>query len=197
MKLEADFGNYSPQTCSWYQMGRAVLGTVPSNVAVCLTPGKQYTHALYIKKSKEDIHLKMEGFPPFSGFTTSSSLWDPLCFFLVYLSRHFLHKYKHIHTLYMRGTSGKESTGQCTRNRRCKVQSLNLEDPLEEKMAPYSSILAWKIPGAEEPGRLQSMGPQRVGHDWAHTHLIILLIINEIVLYSPFWNSLLSLLFHE
>ena len=94
MKLEADFGNHSPQTCSWYQMGRAVLGTVPSNVAVCLTPGKQYTHALYIKKSKEDIHLKMEGFPPFSGFTTSSSLGDPLCFFLVYLSRHFLHKYK-------------------------------------------------------------------------------------------------------
>ena len=34
-------------------------------------------------------------------------------------------------------------------------------------MAPHSSILAWKIPWTEEPGRLQSMGPQRVGHDWA------------------------------
>ena len=153
-----------------------------------------YTHALYIKKSKEGIHLKMEGFPPFSGFTTSSSLGIPLCFFLVYLSRHFLNKYKHMHTLYMCGTSGKESSGQCTRNRRCKVQSLNWEDALEEKMAPYSSILAWKIPRAEEPGRLQSMVPQRVGHDWAHTRFII---INEIMLYSPFWNSLLSLLFHE
>ena len=38
-------------------------------------------------------------------------------------------------------------------------------------MAPHSSILAWKIPWTEEPGRLQSSGLQRVGHDWAHTHL--------------------------
>ena len=40
--------------------------------------------------------------------------------------------------------------------------------PLEKEMATHSSILAWKIPGTEEPGRLQSMGLQRVGHDWAH-----------------------------
>ena len=45
------------------------------------------------------------------------------------------------------------------------VQSLGWEDPLEKEMAPYSSILAWKIPWTEEPGRLQSMGLQRVGHD--------------------------------
>ena len=38
------------------------------------------------------------------------------------------------------------------------------EDPLEEVMATHSSILAWKIPGTEEPGKLQSMGLQRVGH---------------------------------
>ena len=38
------------------------------------------------------------------------------------------------------------------------VQTLNWEDPLEEKMATYSSILAWKIPWTEEPGGLQSMG---------------------------------------
>ena len=38
------------------------------------------------------------------------------------------------------------------------VQSLGREDPLEKEMAPYSSILAWKIPWTEEPGRLQSMG---------------------------------------
>ena len=37
----------------------------------------------------------------------------------------------------------------------------------EKAMAPHSSTLAWKIPWAEEPGRLQSMGSQRVGHDWA------------------------------
>ena len=39
------------------------------------------------------------------------------------------------------------------------------EDPLEEGMAAHSSILAWRIPWTEEPGRLQSMGSQRVGHD--------------------------------
>ena len=39
------------------------------------------------------------------------------------------------------------------------------EDPLEKEMAPHSSTLAWKIPWTEEPGRLQSMGSQRVGHD--------------------------------
>ena len=45
------------------------------------------------------------------------------------------------------------------------VQSLGREDPLEEEVATHSSILAWKIPQTEEPGRLQSMGSQRVGHD--------------------------------
>ena len=43
------------------------------------------------------------------------------------------------------------------------VQSLDLEDPLEEGMATHSSILAWRIPWTGEPGRLQSMGSQRVG----------------------------------
>ena len=47
------------------------------------------------------------------------------------------------------------------------VRSLSQEDPLEKEMAAHSSILAWKIPWTEEPGRLQSMGSQRVGHDWA------------------------------
>ena len=45
------------------------------------------------------------------------------------------------------------------------VQSLGGEDPLEKEMATHSSILAWRIPWAEEPGGLQSMGSQRVGHD--------------------------------
>ena len=47
------------------------------------------------------------------------------------------------------------------------VISLDQEDPLEKGMATHSSILAWKIPWTEEPGRLQSMGSQRVGHDLA------------------------------
>ena len=45
------------------------------------------------------------------------------------------------------------------------IQSLSQEDLLEKKMAAHSSILAWEIPWTEEPGGLQSMGSQRVGHD--------------------------------
>ena len=48
-----------------------------------------------------------------------------------------------------------------------RLQSLGQEDLLEKEMATHSSTLAWKIPWTEEPGRLQSMGSQRVGHDWA------------------------------
>ena len=47
------------------------------------------------------------------------------------------------------------------------VQSQGWKDPLEKGMATHSSILAWRIPWTEEPGRLQSMGSQRVRHDWA------------------------------
>ena len=46
------------------------------------------------------------------------------------------------------------------------VQSLGWEDPLEKEMETHSSILAWRIPRTEEPGGLQSMKSQRVGHDW-------------------------------
>ena len=45
------------------------------------------------------------------------------------------------------------------------VQSLGSKDPLEKGMATQSSTLAWRIPWTEEPGGLQSMGSQRVGHD--------------------------------
>ena len=50
--------------------------------------------------------------------------------------------------------------------RETQVRSLGWEDPLEKTMATHSSTLAWKIPWTKEPGRLQSMGPQRVGHNW-------------------------------
>ena len=46
------------------------------------------------------------------------------------------------------------------------VRSLGREDPQEEGMAVYSSILVWRIPWTEKPGRLQTMGSQRAGHDW-------------------------------
>ena len=47
------------------------------------------------------------------------------------------------------------------------VRSLGWEDPLEEGMATYSNVLAWRIPWTEEPDRSQSMWSQRVGHNWA------------------------------
>ena len=50
------------------------------------------------------------------------------------------------------------------------VRSLGQENRLEKEMATYSSILAWGIPWTEELGGLQSMGSQRVGHNWATTH---------------------------
>ena len=49
--------------------------------------------------------------------------------------------------------------------RETQVQSLGREDPLEKEMATHSNILAWEIPWMEEPGRLQSMGSQRAGHN--------------------------------
>ena len=53
------------------------------------------------------------------------------------------------------------------------IQSLGQEGPLRKEMAIHSSILAWKIPWMEEPGGLQSMGSQRVGHNWAtNTHTL-------------------------
>ena len=50
------------------------------------------------------------------------------------------------------------------------ARSLGQEDPLEEEMATHSGVLAWEILWREEPGGLQSMGSQRVGHDWASEH---------------------------
>ena len=51
------------------------------------------------------------------------------------------------------------------------VGSQAQEDPLEQEMTNHCSILAWEIPWTKESGRLQSMGSQRVGHDWVHVHV--------------------------
>ena len=69
-----------------------------------------------------------------------------------------------LRALRLGGTSHKEPASQCRRQKTC-VRSLGQEDPLEKKMAFNSSVLAWRIPWTEEPGGLQSTGPQRVGHD--------------------------------
>ena len=72
-----------------------------------------------------------------------------------FLSHHFIYHY-----------SAGDSDGKASANNtETLVQPLGQEDPLEREMATHSSILAWKIPWTEEPGRLQSMGSQRVRHD--------------------------------
>ena len=74
-----------------------------------------------------------------------------------------------------------------------RVRSLGREDPLEKEMAIHSSTIAWKIPWTEEPGRLQSMGSQRVRHDWATDNnksiywLITLLTLFSLVPSSMLW----------
>ena len=55
-----------------------------------------------------------------------------------------------------------------------RVQSLGREDPLEKEMATHACILTWEIPSTEEPGGLQSMGPQRVGQDGVTDHFRVL-----------------------
>ena len=57
--------------------------------------------------------------------------------------------------------------------RETRVQSLGQEDLLEKEMATHYSSLAWKIPWTEKPGRLQSMGLQRVGHDGILKHALM------------------------
>ena len=69
------------------------------------------------------------------------------------------------------------------------VQSLGWEHPLEKEMATHSSILAWRIPWTEEPGGLQSVGLQRVGHDWVTS------FSSKFQVYSILWLTIVTLLY--
>jgi len=85
------------------------------------------------------------------------------------------------------GADGKASAY----NAETRVWSLGQEDLLEKEMGTHSSILAWEIPWTEKPGRVQSMGSQRVGHDWATslTHSLygysIIYLRNPLLLDNP------------
>ena len=59
------------------------------------------------------------------------------------------------------------------------VKSLDQEDPLEEKMATHSSILAWDIPWTEEPGELQLMGSQKIGRDSVTEHTSVICCLKQ------------------
>ena len=72
--------------------------------------------------------------------------------------------------------------------KKTRVWPLGQEDPLEEEMATNSSILVWRIPWTEEPGRLQFMGLQGVRHDWsdlAHTSTYWASLVAQMVKNSP------------
>ena len=68
------------------------------------------------------------------------------------------------------------------------VLSLGQEDPVEKEMATCFSILTWKIPWTEEPGGLQSIGSQKVRHDWATSLSFSMFLINRLKLFSIFLN---------
>ena len=70
-----------------------------------------------------------------------------------------------MHTGELRGFPGGTSGKNLLSMQKMQVQSLGLEDSLEKGRATHSSTLAWRIPWTEEPGRLQSMGSQRVRYD--------------------------------
>ena len=75
-----------------------------------------------------------------------------------------------------------------------RVRSLGWEDPLEKEMASHYSILAWKIPWMEEPGGLQSMGSQRVGHDcFTYDNACVSGLLSQFVPPSPSSAALTSL----
>ena len=63
------------------------------------------------------------------------------------------------------GSVGKKNPPAMQETQETRVQSLGWEDPLEEGMSTHSRILAYRIPWTEEPGGLQSIGCQRVGHN--------------------------------
>ena len=79
-----------------------------------------------------------------------------------------MYKYEKILTsYYYRASLVAQMVRSLPAARETQVQPLDWEDPLEKEMATHSRILAWKIPWTEEPGGLQSIGLQRIGHDWA------------------------------
>ena len=96
---------------------------------------------------------------PIMWLTNISSLTTLLLFMFVYIRS---------------GASRAQSVKNLPEVQETKVQSLGQKNPLEKEIENHSSILAWKIPWTEEPGELQSMGLQRVRHDWEtkfHFHI--------------------------
>ena len=97
----------------------------------------------------------------------------------------FIYHHGHSWKGFPGGTFGKEPTCQC-RRQVTQVQSLDREGPLEQGMAPHSSIVTYGTPWTEEPSGLKSMGlqswPQRT--DWTHMHITELLVMPRVLLHG-------------
>ena len=98
-----------------------------------------------------------------------------LLYTVVYICQYYLLSLSH--PLLLLGFPGGSEVKMSAAMRKTPVWSLVREDPLEKEMATHSSILAWRIPWMEEPGRLQSMGSQRVGHDWTTSLSLFFLLL--------------------
>ena len=85
--------------------------------------------------------------------------------------------YRGFPVIYYRGFPGGSDSKVCLETegdlKETQVWSLGQEEPLKKELATHSSVLAWKIPWVEEPDRLQSIGSQRVGHNWLPFHLLL------------------------
>ena len=108
----------------------------------CLLPGDLPNPGIKPKSLKSPVLV--------GRFFTASTTWETHCV------RYYSITHLYIGRGFSGGSRGKESACNAAEG----VRSLGQEDPLEKEMATHSSILAWKIPWMEEPGRLQSMGLQ-------------------------------------
>ena len=102
------------------------------------------------------------------GFLTTRATWEATCSSACRYSSHYDIMYYDLWQIFTEHLLCVLHHAKCLYTT-CfnTIQSLGQQDPLEKEMATHSSTLAWKIPLTEEHGRLQSMGLQRVRHDWA------------------------------
>ena len=115
------------------------------------------------------------------------------CFLLVSICMEYLFPALHFQSVCPLFWGGSSLVAQRVKHlstiQEIQLQSLGWEDPLEKEMAIHSRTVAWKIPWTEEPGRLQSMGSQRVGHDWATSLSFFLSFFIRHIPISYFWVS--------
>ena len=92
--------------------------------------------------------------------------WDHFLFFVYFTNNRDTTWWTECPLGFPGGTSGEEPACQCRRHE-TQIQSQGWGDPLEEGMATHTNIIAWKVPGTEDTGGLQSIGSQRGRHDWS------------------------------